>query len=530
MAMFVKDMAYLGPLQGMSCGPRDRFARVLAVVHAPVPCKEELCGTKSSAVPCTILLPMSPGFSSAPFTQPKKGQAAAPPKDGEPILPLFAMDNSTSPPEIDVWSYISKGMNRGIRQGPARDEGSDPNAPSLPMYKLATGTTFVMFVNALTFQSAAATSVLPDDRDWIPAMSIVELLITPRHSESCLNGRGINVKSMRVSTIEMDAVFQNGIDAIGMSFNAIDASRIANERRERYPAILKDVEVDKVSFVVRGSSLTQAYMGDLPSTENMAIDSVGGAGVGDTETAVVVPEFVKICIGNGHPSFPNGTYLDVAIECLQKQTNTRSDTHACAMLDIAFAMGAVDLFCITDDRFASRGNGSPYRVVPVINTKIMFASLSRVRSIEKDHAMVAVSVKGVEQLDADNNVIIERINLHDEDDGSDDDNPIDGSGRWLTLNTGVEYDDGILELTVKVDDENTNVGTNPALFPQQNAALALVGPNVATSKGYAFSFSVKCASDESRNVDGVLTGLVNRASGVGGSGGISRKRRAVSMR
>jgi hypothetical protein len=108
--MFVKDLAYLGSLQGISAGPRDRFAKVLAIVHAAVPCREELVASKACAIPVTIIRILGEGFSVAPYTMPKKGQTAAPPKDGEKAEPLFRMDTSKSPPEVDVWSYISRGM------------------------------------------------------------------------------------------------------------------------------------------------------------------------------------------------------------------------------------------------------------------------------------------------------------------------------------------------------------------------------------------------------------------------------------
>ncbi|KAJ1467025.1 hypothetical protein T484DRAFT_3632002 [Baffinella frigidus] len=524
MAMFVKDMSYLGPLQGVSTGPRDRFARVLAIVHAPVPCKEELVGSKSTAVPCTIIRPLGEGFSVAPYAMAKKGQTAPPPKDGEKPEPLFRMDNTTSPPGIDVWSYISKGMNRGPRQGAPKDETTDSTPP---MYNLSAGMTFVTFVNALTFQSAAATTVLPTDRDWIPAMSIVELTIAPRHSESCLAGRGINVKSMRISSMEMDAVFQNGIETMGMSYNAIDASRLATERRERYPAMLKDIETEKVSFVVPSDTLKTAYMGELPTpvdtnADSKPIDSEGGNG----DMFAEMPVFVKICVGSGHPAFPASNFVDVPITCLQKQTNTRCDKHACAMLDVALALSAVDLFCITDDRFASRGTGSSYRAIPVIDTKKMFACIARVRTVNADHAMVAVFSNGVAQMDESGAEVLERIELADVGGDDSDDDGVEHNGMLLTLSTGVDYDDGVLELSVNVNEEDVTKTHPLSKCDQSNMGLAIVGPGVKTTKGYSFSFSVKCAADESRNVIGILNGFINRAAA---AGSISRKRKSVKM-
>jgi hypothetical protein len=40
---------------------------------------------------------------------------------------------------------------------------------------------------------------------------------------------------------------------------------------------------------------------------------------------------------------------------------------------------------------------------------------------------------------------------------------------------------------------------------------------------------VRCDADASRNVDGILRGHVNRAPCASGSGGITRKRKAIAM-
>jgi hypothetical protein len=556
--MFVKDMAYMGALQGLSASPKDRYARVLAVVHSPVPCKEELVGTKSTAVPITIVRVLSDGYSVAPYAMAKKGQAAPPPKEGEKAEPLFRMDTTKSPPELEVWSYVSKGMNRGPRVGGLRSDDADATSSAPAMYAIGTSTTFCMFVNTITFSSAAAMTVLPADVDWIPAMSLVELTIAPRHSESCLAGRGINVKSMRVSAMEMDAVFQNGLDALGMPYSATTASRLAHERRERYPALLKDVEVEKVSFVAPSTSLKHVYMGELPPAfEKQPETKPGEPEMGDPVAAANAAnacEFVKACVGSGTAAFPSADFVDIPVACLQKQTNTRSDVHACAMLDVAFALGAVDLFCITDDRFANRGLGSSYRAIPVINTKLLFASLQRVRSVSTDHAMVAVALdnNGVVRTDAAGEELLARVELVGdmdvdvgEDGGDDGDDTDDGTAaaaaaakprsnnntttcQRLKLSTGVEYDDGVLELSISVLEEDATKTHAGCVHAQSNVALALVGPGVMTTKGYAFSFSVICAADDSRSVQGILNGFINRAP-CGTVGVTVRKRKAVPM-
>jgi hypothetical protein len=191
MSSFVNDITDLGPLQSLQMGVKDRFARALVVVHSAVPCKEELVATKCIAVTCTIVALLTDGYSVAPYAQAKKGSTGnGALKDGERAEPLFVMDNSKTPSQLDVYSYVSKGMNRGPRCGgykPADCHPSDKSVP--PMYVLSVGTSFVYFVSSLTFQNANATTTLPTDIDYIPAMSLCEVAIAPRHFDSCTNGR-----------------------------------------------------------------------------------------------------------------------------------------------------------------------------------------------------------------------------------------------------------------------------------------------------------------------------------------------------
>lgn len=184
-------------------------------------------------------------------------------------------------------------------------------------------------------------------------------------------------------------------------------------------------------------------------------------------------------------------------------------------------MGAVNLFVICDDRWRSRGEQSCYRGVPVIDTTILFAAMKRVRTMAVDHAMVAVEIAGVPQFDDAGVEMLERVEFEEDD---EDDDGI----RSIKLKTGMEYDDGELDLVVKIHDQDVGKTHPLSVTAPPNSALALCGPGVHTSKGYAFSFDVKCAADSSRDVPRILHGFVNRSSG-GGSGSITRKRKAITM-
>ena len=79
----MSDMSYQGCLAGINPGQRDKNARVLAMIHTAVPCKEELLVSgKTTAIPITVLRNLSGGYAQAPYATAKPGQRPAPLKDG----------------------------------------------------------------------------------------------------------------------------------------------------------------------------------------------------------------------------------------------------------------------------------------------------------------------------------------------------------------------------------------------------------------------------------------------------------------
>ena len=122
MSTFISDMAYQGSLQSVTSGNRDRNARVLAIVHAAVPCKEELLVSgKTTAIPVTILKVLSAGFSQAPYTAAKKGSGPTPAKEGERFENLFNLihdHEKDTGPSLDLYSYVSKSKPLTINYKP----------------------------------------------------------------------------------------------------------------------------------------------------------------------------------------------------------------------------------------------------------------------------------------------------------------------------------------------------------------------------------------------------------------------------
>jgi hypothetical protein len=405
-------------------------------------------------------------------------------------------------------------MNRGPRVGGVKESDSTTTPP---LANITPGDTAIFFVNSITFSNASAFPTMPTDTDYIPAFSVVELLIAPRHSESALQGRMLNVKSIRESSTQIDSIFQPGIENIGLPFSAEEGQRRAVERKELYPALMKDLEAEKTCFVVHGSKLTHAYMGEVPVVE---VD-VGA----ETDMAALANpmEYIKVVVGN-MGVLGQADYVDVKLDLIKKQTNTVSIEHGCALLDVAFAMGAVNLVVCFDPRWSNRG--SCYRAIPVIDTAVLFAALKNVRSIEDGYATVVTCVNGVPEKDELGQEITTRIALETEDGESDDETQ--GSEQLahiLSLKTEHRYDDGFLELKVKVTAEDTST-TRGFKASVSNTSLSIVGLGVNSSKAYPFAFGVVCANP-SDNIPGVVQAFMSR--GLTPGGGVSRKRKAIKM-
>ena len=450
----------------MSPGNKDKNCRVLAMVHADVPCNESLLVTgKTTAIPITVLKVLSAGFGMAPYSMAKPGARPNPIKADETAEPLFKMINdieTDGPPSMELWSYIGKGMNREPRQGGlVSPEDSTKNSP--PLAKISTGSTFIFFCNNITFANGGAATTLPTDLDWLPAFSLVENLIAPRNMASVVGGRMINVKSMRPSTSQYDSLFQNGFNSVGLSTSVEQAQRISAEKKEIYPAMSKDLENEKCCFMVDGTKLVHAYTGIILKIEIDRGD--------DTDMAALCnpPQYMKICVGN-MAVFSESDYVDVPLGLMTKLTNTISTEHGAALLDVAFALGAVDLIVTFDSRWSN--SGSCYRAVPVITTNIMFGVVKNIRSIEDGYVKVAVGTNGVSikqelvkedttgmiKMDKDETEQVVYIKLQKEvsEETSDEDDENKESAQILTLRTEIPFDDGCLEFKMKIVAEDTS--------------------------------------------------------------------------
>ena len=262
--------------------------------------------------------------------------------------------------------------------------------------------------------------------------------------------------------------------------------------------------------MVEGALLKRGYMGEIERDVAMDVE-------GDGATAPAVQEFIKLYHGSGDldaSTLGLSEYVDVPISCLQKQTNTTSNEHAVAMLDLALGVGALTLVTTFDPRLVNKGL-SPYRAIPVINTAELFACLSQIKNVSATDAQISVlNPQGGFTTDENGVVVTERYEFE----------AAAGGGHTITLPVGKKYDGGDLYLTVGVEKQDLAVVRPTWDKPQKNNSLALVGPGTTTSAGLYFKFDV--VTEGLPDVLGVVVGYINKASG---SSTASKKRKLVSM-
>jgi hypothetical protein len=156
----------------------------------------------------------------------------------------------------------------------------------------------------------------------------------------------------------------------------------------------------------------------------------------------------------------------------------------------------------------------------VVDTKILFAPLKNVRSIEDGFATVAVcDVNGIPDTDESGVELTKRVKLEKED----DDDPED-TAQILSLLTDNVFEDGVLDLKVKVVPEDTS-NTRGFNKEPMNNALSIVGLGINCSKAYPFAFGVVCKNSE-YSTPGIVQAFMSRGTQ---ACGISRKRKAVKM-
>ena len=189
---------------------------------------------------------------------------------------------------------------------------------------------------------------------------------------------------------------------------------------------------------------------------------------------------------------------------------------------MAFAMGAVHLIVCFDPRWSNRG--SAYRGIPVIDTTILFAALKNVRSIQDGFATVASTSNGVILTDELGIEVTTRIQLQYENEGDCGDEDQEQSRQILALKTDTKFDDGYLELKVKVTSEDISTTRSFKGVPS-NAALSIVGLGVFSSKAYPFAFNLVCTNADD-NIDGIVQAFLSRGQQMNG---ISRKRKSRKM-
>lgn len=517
----LQDAAYLGPMQSLTClKQQDKCACMLALIHDDMPCRAGVVPGDKAAVNVSVLRVNGAGFMKAPYQasngKAKVAKAGGGVDDGKPLFRLVPRTDAAGKdlkgvaPDLQVWSYVSKGQNRGPRVcGPQLQNAEDGGDTESPMYVLRSGVTFTYFINSLVFQDAN-TSRFPANTDWIPAMSLVEITFSPGHEDRCLNGWGINVRSVHPAPLQPYALFPEPLlkppsDAggdpvpIGDIYTSLALPESVEEgitmnmaARDDFAALTNVVSDNATTFLLRGSKLTKAFIGDCDGVS--AIDVAAQSGDGDGDGAAPVQRaYAKFVVGDCEvakdmdPEFP---YVLIAVDDLLRATNTDNIEHAINLVSIACGMGAMDLLVSTTKFWKKKGY--LYKGVPILDTRRFFSVLSTVTKIDGDCLVMGDDDDAVEVLR-------------------------DGPAGLFSLDTGkvvVDDDEDIaLKVVLSVSDklDRKQGGTEP-----RNTCLPMVGPGVNCMKGYYFQIDLLCKDecgdiDEQRSTFKAFHGFISRS-------------------
>jgi len=148
--------------------------------------------------------------------------------------------------------------------------------------------------------------------------------------------------------------------------------------------------------------------------------------------------------------------------------------------------------------------------------------LKNVHSIEDGYVTVAVCVNGIPEKDESGQDVTTRIKLEKDPEDSDWDD--EQSAQILTFMTDTRFEDGLLELKVKVVDEDTSKTRDYHTQPP-NSALLIAGLGMNCSKAYPFAFGVVCPNP-TKSTPGIVQAFMSRGPQ---TSGINRKRKALKM-
>lgn len=308
-------------------------ATFIMVNSSPIKCKKELYENSASETCFTSLAVLnvhSEGMVRAPFkyNDNKKGNKV-------PSKPLTAMGASGS---MQFWTYQRKGTDKG-------DRFDDIT------WDLKVGDTLKWF-----FRVEDVDKSLPTGIDEIPAFSLLEVSMIPKSSDPCVEGWGLNIRSVRVSSLSLYSYINH---TSVFSTTREDAKIKSLEGADKQQPIRRQLDCDNPFFVLQHIS-NNAYTEYIPDND-------------------------MVKIWNYRSDSPY-TSIDINSSMALKYTNTTHIEEAMRLLEVAIVADACKIFVCSSEFRAKKPGNSECFGVPFIDTQKLFACITpeNVNSLQED--------------------------------------------------------------------------------------------------------------------------------------------------
>ena len=305
----------------------EKNATFLAINHSPISFeKDAYKGNKKIPTRITLIRALAPGWNSAPY---KKNQKAS----NRQKLAEFV-----GGPIPALRLYTFEKVTNNSEKGPRCNDIS---------FELHAG-------NALTYwmddkRLGEIRDQIPAGLLHIPALSVCEVEIAPSNNEAVAKGYGCTIKKITPREFTLYSCLSD-IEAFPPSF--VDASAALLKHQTAQPHLGTSLVVNEPSFFVHVSD--KAYIHEDPDQ----------------------PEFATLVNTGIDP-------VDIPLPTLMQYTNSTKKAQACALLEMAIAQGALQLFVIHNDYWKG-ANTSALRGIPIINTDLLLQSIVPSRVGEQD--------------------------------------------------------------------------------------------------------------------------------------------------
>jgi hypothetical protein len=306
----------------------EKNAIFIAVNHSLISFeKDAYKGNKKIPTRITLIRAMAPGWNSAPY---KKNQKVANRQKltefvGGPI------------PALRFYSFEKVANNS--EKGPRCDDIS---------FELHAGHALTYWMDEKRLGEIRDT--IPTGLLQIPAFTVCEVELAPSNNEAVAKGYACTIKKIKPRDFTLHSCLPD-IEAFPPSFADATAALLKHQTAQSH--LGSSLVVNEPSFFIHVAD--KAYIHE------------------DADQ----PDYVTLVNTGIDP-------VDIPLPTLMQYTNSTKKAQACALLEMAIAQGALQLFVIHNDYWKG-ANTSALRGIPIVNTELMLQSIVPSRVGEQAH-------------------------------------------------------------------------------------------------------------------------------------------------